>query len=240
MEVKPVGLKYILCPGSMPDPAHDEIYREIYRCWRETWEQAFRELKYEGAFPSDSFTRQDYVGAVFHGDRCIALGFLRMMDARRPEFETDSYFSNWEPHHRRELRSRGDKIMVCCQFTVHPSARGRSIGLSTKDLLTGILVESFLRSDADAMTGAVRVDRGVSSSTERWGGYVIDRKVPCEFGEKNTDLVGFFKDHIAAQPPHELKSLVQDLWEGRTVVPRLSAELQFDEARGTGAARKAG
>lgn len=239
MDVKPVGLKYILCPGSMPEPEYDEIYRKIYACWRETWEQAFRELKYEGAFPSDSFTRQDYVGAVFHGDRCIALGFLRMMDARRPEFELDTYFSNWESEHRLALRSRGDKIMVCCQFTVHPSARGRSIGVSTKDLLTGILVESFLRSDADAMTGAVRVDRGVSSSTERWAGHVIARGVPCDFGEKNTDLIGFFKDHIASQPAHDLKPLVRDLWESRLVIPRMSNERQFDQRLMTGIAKTA-
>lgn len=228
MDIIPIGLKYILCPGSMPAVEYDSTYRKIYQCWRETWEHAFAELKVEAPFPSDSFTRQDYVGAVFQGDRCLALSFFRLMDASRAEFSKDSYFSNWEPSHREVLRSRGNKIIVCCQFTVHPSARGKSIGISAKDLLMGMITETFLNSDADAMTGAVRVDRGVNGAGERWGAYVIDRKVPCDFGEKNTDLIGFFKDHILAQSPHEMKPLVERLWNERLVIPRMAVELEFD------------
>lgn len=228
MSMNAIGLRYVLCPGSMPAPAFAEEYKKVYVCWRETWSRAFSELQVDKPFYSDSFTRQDYVGAIFHGSKCVALAFFRLMDATRDELAVDSYFSNWSDEHRRVLCSRGPRIIVCSNFTVHPDARGKQIGVHTKDLLMGMITETFLNSEADAMTGAVRVDRGVNGAGERWGAYVIDRKVPCDYGERNTDLIGFFKGHILAQPRHEMDALVKSLWAQRTVIPKMQIEKIYD------------
>lgn len=223
----PIGLRYVICPGSMPDPKFEAEYKQIYNCWRETWTQAFQELKVDKPFYSDAFTRQDFIGAIFHQNTCIAMAFYRFMDGSREELAADSYFSNWSEKDLEVLLSRGSRIIVCSNFTVHPSARGRDIGISMKDLCIGMITETFLNSDADAMTGAVRVDRGVGVACEKWGAYPISRGVICEYGENNTDLLGFFKDHIKNHPNHELKPVVETLWEKRLVIPRLDVTSQF-------------
>ena len=142
------------------------------------------------------------------------------MDARREELSQDSYFSNWSPEHQLKLCSRGPRIIVCSNFTVHKFGRGSTLGVSGKDLLMGMIVQTFMHSNADAMTGAVRVDRGVNSAGTRWGAFVIDEKVPCAYGEKNTDLIGFYKDHIRLQPKHPFQPMVENIWKRRIVIPR--------------------
>lgn len=220
MDFNKNDFSYVLCPGSMPDADFSKTYTDIYKCWRATWTDAFNQLNIETPLYSDAFTRQDYVGALFHKQTCFALAFYRWMDARREEFPKDSYFSNWSSEHQRVLCSRGPKIIVCSNFTVHHVGRKDSLGVSGKDLLMGMIVQTFMNSHADAMTGAVRVDRGVNSAGTRWGAYVIDEKVPCDYGEKNTDLIGFFKDHINLQPQHPLQPLVEDIWNRRVVLTR--------------------
>jgi len=221
------NLKFALCPGSMPLSAYEATHMKIYACWQSVWAQTFDELSVKKPLYSDAFSRQDLVGALLWKNSCLALSFFRWADAGRPEFAADSYFSNWSKEDLKSLCSRGNKIIICSNFTVHPMARGKNLGVSFKELLTGMSIETFLNSDADGMTGALRVDRGVSSACERWGGYVIQRGVPCDFGANNTDLLGFFKDHIMKQPAHELKTLVQELWKNRLVIPRQDLAHQF-------------
>lgn len=227
MKVQAEDLSYVLCPGSMPNTHFTKTYNAIYKCWDYVWSEAFKELNVKKAFYSDAFSRQDYVGAIFHKDICLGMAFFRWADASRPEFNKDSYFAIWGADDLECLRSRGNNIIVCSNFTVHPAARGSNLGISGKDLLLGMIVETFINSNADAMTGAVRVDRGVSKACDRWGSLLIKEQVPCEYGEKNTDLLGFFKDHIAQQPANILKPLVENIWARRLVIPRMSVGSEF-------------
>lgn len=225
MDIK--DFRYVLCPGSMPEEKYQKLYNQIYQCWREVWTDTFRELKVEKTLYSDAFTRQDFVGALFYKDQCFALAFFRWATAERQEFAQDSYFSNWGPKHLEKLCSRGPNIIICSQFTVHQRGRGKTLGISGKELLAGMAAQTFLNSEADGMTGAVRVDRGVNGAGLRWGAYSIESRVPCEFGENNTELIGFFKDFISEQPKHELSGIAETLWQDRLVIPRLNFEEQF-------------
>lgn len=225
MDIK--DFKYVLCPGSMPEDKYEDMYNQIYQCWRDVWIDAFRELKVEKSLHSDAFTRQDYVGALFYRNQCFALAFYRWAEAKRQEFEQDSYFSNWGAEHLEKLCSRGPNIIICSQFTVHQRGRGKTLGISGKELLAGMAVQTFINSEADGMTGAVRVDKGVNGAGLRWGAYSIESRVPCEFGENNTELIGFFKDFILRQPKHELSEVAEALWRDRLIISRKNLKDQF-------------
>lgn len=224
MKTLPPGFRYVLCPGSRPDPAFRKDFDEIYACWREVWNLTLKELNYPKAFYSDGITKQDFIGALFENETCIGLCFFRWLDARQPEFASDSYFSNWNSAHRETLFSRGSRIVTCTQLAVRPAVRGRAFGFSTKELMMGLMTETFLNSTADSMAGAMRVDRGVSASAQRWGAELIAARVPCEYCDDNTDLVGFFRDRIARHPRHELKDLIHRLWEEKTLVKQVPLE----------------
>ncbi len=225
---------YILCPGSQPETDYFAEYEKIYTCWMEVWSEAFAEIGITKALHSDAFSRQDYVGALLYQKECVGLVFFRWVNSQLPGFAADSYFANWSPQHLNTLCSRGNKIIVCSNFTVHSKFRRNKLGLSVKDLLCGLLVETFLHSDANGMTGAVRVSKGVNSLVERWGATPIDRNIRNGKGEDaDTDLVAFFKDTLLAakpSPEHQLQGLqglVQTLWESHWLIPRLDTSREF-------------
>ncbi|MBK9294411.1 MAG: hypothetical protein IPM57_08185 [Oligoflexia bacterium] len=229
MSIKSLDFRYILCPGSLPDPHFIDYYKKIYECWYSVWKDAFVELGVNKAMYSDCFTRQDYIGAIFYKNTCVALSFFRWTNATLPDFSQDSYFANWSSAHQKTLRSRGDKIIVCSYFTVHPMARSTKLGVSGKDLLMGMIVETFMNSKADGMTGAVRVNKSVNDAGYRWGAFKIDTDIPSGVGEATVDLIGFFKDYIAKFPAHELKELAKEIWDTRLVIPRQKFDNEFTD-----------
>ena len=224
--IKPNDFRYVLLPGTLPEPKHKDTYMHVYDIWKEVWVNAFQELKVDKPFYSDSFTRQDYIGALFYKNRCFAMAFYRWTDASRADFVTDSYFYNWNDDHRKHLRSRGDKIIVCSYFTVHPNGRGSVLGLSGKDLLMGMITKTFMNSGADAMTGAVRINKGVNTAGEKWGTTLIAGHVDSGY-DADVDLIGFFKDTIAVHPANELSDLTEFLWSNSMIIPRIDLSQEF-------------
>lgn len=228
---------FVLCPGNRPDPRYLEVYKNIYSCWHYVWSEAFKEMGVEKKLHSDAFTRQDLIGAAFYKNECIGMAFFRWTDASRPDFALDSYFDIWNDDHRSALCSRGNNVIVCSNLTLHPNGRGKKLGLSGKDLIVGLSLQVFLNSKADAMTGAMRVDRGANSATARWGRTTIAHRVPCEYGEDNTELVGFYHDVLAQTPRHELQSFTETLWSKRVVIERVGMDEEYAPAE---VARKTG
>lgn len=228
MSTSSQNLKYILCPGSQPDPSFYSYYEKIYSCWRDVWTEAFSELNVKKDMYSDAFTRQDYIGAIFHEEQCIAMSFFRWVDANLSTLKDDSYFSNWNESHISSLCSKGKKVIICSYFTVHQNVRRDSLGFSAKDLMCGLLVETFLHSKADCMTGAVRINKGVNSLVERWGATPIAQNIPSN-NNALVDLVGFYKDDILKNNFHEYKPIVQNLWHERLVIPQKTEHNKYTE-----------
>lgn len=166
-QIEPSALTYqLLTPGHTS--AHDSRIVEAYRCWRATWRDAFVELEQHSELFSDDFTRQDEVGAIFQHDECIALSFFRWVDLSSPMNRDDSYFRVWPEEARDEACREGSRICVSSSFTLAAGYR-RSNVCSLKDVLVALIIERFLASDADAVVGTVRNNRGVDKLIYRNG-----------------------------------------------------------------------
>jgi len=214
-----MNLQYVIVPGQWPNPEMRDLYLNVYNCWERVWTEAFRELgKPEGYLKSDAFTRQDYVGGVLVNGQCQALCFYRWADPALPTMAKDSYFANWSETHIQKLRSRGDRIVVCSNFTVAKEARRTTLGFSMKDLLMGTVAKTFLWLNADGMTAALRRDRNVHGVCGKWGAQEIAYEVPSGHGD-TVELMGFFRDVIQKHPRQDLSDLVDTLWEKRIEVP---------------------
>lgn len=231
MEMSEKNFRYVMCPGAQPSLDHMQVYEQIYQCWEEVWSKTFSELKVPRSLVSDAFTRQDYVGALFYKDKCIGMSFFRWTNSSSAVFSKDSYFANWSADHLKYLCSRGNKIIVCSNYTIHPDARGLQLGVATRDILLGMIVETFMNSDADAMTGATRLDRKVNEVCERWGAEQIATHIPSGFGDAEVNLVGFFKDKINNHPVPLLKALTSRLWLNRTEIPRIHVNEDYQQDR---------
>jgi hypothetical protein len=207
----------VLLPGAHPEPSGADLHAAAYRCWYETWSEAFRELGKAGPLHSDAFTRQQEMCALFLGEQCVALSFMTPMDLEHPFTRADSYFRNWSDRALAELGRDGSLVMVNSNFTVHPNARRAAPGFSLKDVLMGLCNERFLESRAAAMTGAVRKTRNVHGLVRRWGAVTIEEDRPSGHGDL-VDLVAFYKPEVTSRAPLELDATVRELWDARTVV----------------------
>lgn len=166
-QIEPAALRYeLLTPGQTR--ADDPRIAEAYRCWRATWRDAFVELEQHTELYSDDFTRQHEVGALFQHDECIALSFFRWVDLSVAMNRDDSYFRVWPEEARDAACREGSRICVSSSFTLAAGYR-RSTVCSLKDVLVALIIERFLASDADAVVGTVRNNRGVDKLIYRNG-----------------------------------------------------------------------
>jgi hypothetical protein len=156
--IRPELLSYHLLRPSQVGVAEVPLIGEAYRCWSEVWKDAFRELENRTDLPSDDFTRQDEVGAIFHGYECVALSFFRWVDLASPMVQDDSYFSVWPQSARDAACADGSSICISSNFTLAAPWR-RASGCSLKDVLAALVVERFLVSDAHSLVGTMRNDR---------------------------------------------------------------------------------
>lgn len=214
--MKDKKFQYVLCPGRFPEKKHLALYNQIYQCWHDVWSETFAELDNNPDIKSDNFTRQDVIGALLVDGECKAMSLFQYTDANSPTFKRDSYFSNWSEIHQAKLCAPGKKVIVCSHFTIHPTARKESVGLSMKDLLVGISMEFFNHTDADVMTGAMRKNRKVHTTTYDWGSIPIASDIPSGHGDALVDLIMIIKNHMPQD--HELVPLIKKLWDERLVI----------------------
>jgi hypothetical protein len=162
-----------------------------YQCWSEVWKQTFTELEGRSVLFSDDFTRQDEIGALFHGYECIGLFFSRQVDLASPLVQDDSYFSVWPAEARRTACLHGSRVWLSSNITIHPNWR-KPANCSLASLICALIIERFLISDADVLVGTMRNDRRMNSVTYGLGAKplasdVIHHGVPV-------DLVAFYRE----------------------------------------------
>jgi hypothetical protein len=146
---------------------------EAYRCWSDSWTATFQELDGVTHVPSDEFTRQDEIGAIFYGYECVALCCFRYVDLSSVIHRDDSYFRVWPEAARAEASREGSRLCIASHFTVAEAWRRTSIKSSLKGVLTAVSLDRFSASNSDALVGVTRDDRGMSKATERLGANIL-------------------------------------------------------------------
>ena len=147
-------------------------------------------------------------------------------------FKYDSYFSNWSPEHIETLCRDGKNILVCSHFTIHPSARGTTLGFPMRDLLMAYTTEFVLRMRPDAMTGAMRKNRKAHEVAYTWGALPVAADIPSGHGDL-VDLVAFYPDDVVKKRSGPVIEMMESLWENKIVIKSTqSSNLNFDQFPG--------
>lgn len=210
-------LHIVLVPGRFPHPQYQSIYNEIYNCWHSVWSATFLEIDKNPTLYSDAFTRQDVVAALMLDDKCIAVSLHRYTHKDSINSQ-DSYFANWSELHIQKLCEPGPNILVSSYFTVHPSARGKSLPYSIKDYLLALTTQVFLSSNCDAMTGAARKNRKVHDVTYAWGATPVGQDIPSGHGDL-VDLVAFHRKEV--EEKRKSNSIIEhfnQMWNQKLVI----------------------
>lgn len=215
-----VDLQLVLCPVRDPEMKYLALFQKIYSCWHQVWTAAYTEAKYQQDhedLKSDSFTRQDFVAAIFHNNECIAFILFRHADAALSSTHHDSFFTQWSEIHRKAVTKIGQRLLICGNLGVLPTFRQKSLGVSLKDLMGGVISEITLQSNADATLATPRRDRNVHGAAYKWGAVPIAQDISwgCEI---QIDLIAFHKANLVKHRDHELRPLIDQLWQNKIVV----------------------
>jgi len=207
--VRNEALSYHLLRPKSAGPADIPLLSEAYRCWSEVWKQTLDELDDVNHVPSDDFSRQDQIGALFHEWECIGMTSYRWVDLSNPIFKDDSYFSVWPRECVNAVCAAGTRVCIGSNLTVAAPWRHAN-GASVKELLLALAVDRFLQSDADAMAGTMRNDRGMNALGYRLGFHPLAHDV-IHHGV-TVDLVAFYRHSDKRDPlDADSEALVQRL-----------------------------
>lgn len=207
--VRSAALTYHLLRPKDPGPADVPLLSEAYRCWSEVWQQTLDELDELKHVPSDDFSRQDQIGALFHDWECIGMTSFRWVDLSSAIGQDDSYFAVWPRDSVDAMCAAGARVCIGSNLTVAAPWRHAS-GPSVKELLLTLAVDRFLQSDADAMAGTMRNDRGMNTLGYRLGFQPLAHDV-IHHGV-TVDLVAYYRRSGPRAPLDlEAEALVQKL-----------------------------
>jgi hypothetical protein len=195
--LKPELLSYHLLRPRDPGPADLALLGHAYQCWSDVWTQTFAELDDAKTVPSDDFTRQDEIAALFHEWECIGTAAIRWVDLSSRIHMDDSYFAIWSEEAIEAAIAHGNRICIVSSFVVAIPWR-RARGGRVRDLLGALLVERFLQSDADTLVATVRNDHGMNSLCYKLGLIPLARNAILH--GVPVDLVAFHREKCARQP----------------------------------------
>ena len=204
-------LRYYIIPGEGVPKEHWGLYSEAYRMWRAVWSKTFQELDGADSITSDNFTRQDWIGAIFHFDRCVAMSVHHDANFNLPAAAEDSYFEAWTPEALSQLTRDGKNVLICSHLTVDPEYRGEiADALTLKNLTMALSVRLLLQSDYDVMTGTMRNNRGAQRTAYATGATPI--MANAQMHGVDVDLVGWYRNEVLVNPNMNDHIWTESLW----------------------------
>lgn len=206
----------ILSPKSN-DPNNQALYQQAYDTWNFVWQETFREIfKSDYVLHSNDFTRQNYIQALFMGDKCIALDLIREVDVRNPIDRDDSWLKIWNRSDLEKLTTDGhNKVLVNSYFTVHPQYR-RSLGdkqINAGYLMGCLSVLHQLELGNSAMLGMMRNNRSMNTLGKMLGSSVVQENILHNLTP--TDLVVFL-DKDVKKASQDFPSYVFEIFQNKT------------------------
>lgn len=215
------SLKVVVFPGSgtsLPENRHS--YNEAYATWKLVWKQTLQELDGSDSLYSDHFTRQDYVVALYHGAKCIALCCFRRASLSRESDREDSWFKPWPNEALKEFGEEHGQGIVLSWLTIHPDYR-RSISVehvkefNVSDRLCELINQFLQNCKMDIAFGVTRNNRSVNKMSEYVGFKTYQQN--AKHHGVDVDLITLEPaDLVAAAKKYP--SVAFELWENREVI----------------------
>lgn len=204
------NLRLVVLSGSNPPTELVPYYERAFQHWERVWKATFMELDGNKRLFSDNITRQSEVLAVFDGLTCVGMVCHRLTDFRTRAARNDSYFEAWSDEALDRLTVHGHRVLVPNQFSIDSDRRGRSNGISLKDVLFTLSLYHMRDLDVDAITGTMRVDKNMNNFLYESGAVPIQKDVM--FHNVPVDLLAFYPQITRIRLPEKLERIAAELW----------------------------
>jgi hypothetical protein len=214
LALNPELLSYQLLRPRHVGLADVALIGEAYRCWSEVWSETFQELDGNDDLPSDEFTRQDEIGAIFHGYECIALSCFRWVDLGLGMAREDSYFRVWPEHVKDAATRDGSRVCVASHLTVSRPWRGKVSGFSLGKIILALTLDrSQAASEGSAMLGTMRDDNGMGRLIQSMG---ATKLATAERHGVPVTLIALYRDDARLPIDAKNEAIVRQLHRGFT------------------------
>jgi hypothetical protein len=174
------------------------------------------ELNNTEYMPSDNFTRQDEVLALFYKGECAGVTFFKWIDGNELPVIDDSYFKHWPEIAFRKLCLQGNHLVISSQFTLNFNFRKNFMNLPWKDLLMALVAKRFVLSGCDAMAGTTRLAKNVGEVAYRTGASSLIKSMAFANEEDRVDLVAWYSGKVGDSTVPGIAALVNDIYASRT------------------------
>lgn len=226
------NIQLVVIPARFVHADYREYYNQAYNLWKSVWAETYEALDGLDHLCSDDFTRQDEILCLFSGRKCVALVFFRFIDLQDHAHRDDTYFKVWPDEAMTGLKREGSKVLLGSYITTDESVRRGSLGISIKDLLVNLSVKKFIASSANAMTGVMRNNKGMSKCVYNVGAETLVQNHMAH--NVSVDIVAYFKKTVRVA--EEYKFLVDRLWKNKIQFSDTSLfeKLNFETFKKTG------
>lgn len=187
-------------------------YKAAHEMWHHVWSSTLKDFGSNEKIYSDAFTRQDEILSIFHGQACVGMLLLRWMDFTRFNYATDSYFKIWTEIDIAKLTRFGKRIMISSYLTVHPEYRIKHTGVSFRDVILDLMVQRFLPSDMDSISGITRREKHVHTTSYNLGATTIREDLPFHNDEDRVDLLVFYRKDVRLLKDPAIRQWSDDLF----------------------------
>ncbi len=220
-------LNYTILDPKSWKPGSQSLVLSAYETYKLVWEQTFTEIKGSQAkIPSDQFTRQDYIQALFDGDRCIALTCIRKVNMLSPIDREDSWLGVWPDSAHEQMAKQNDQAIINSYFSVHPDYRKRFFqdNIHPSYIMGCLSVLHQVENRHELHLGMMRNSRSMNTLGKLWGCDTLDT---IEHNNEPTDVI-VFKIPRVLKASESFPDVVFKLFKNRT---DLTNEEEYYERR---------
>ena len=199
--------KIYLIPGKFQSAGkYYDIYEKTYIHWRQMWEDILDSGKNTN---SDNFIRQDILCPIVFRSDVIGLIGCNFF-ALNQKVSLDHSFTKSFPKETFKNISESSSFMSIEYLSVHPEFRKSIIGYSLGDVLIGLSMEIFKKSNAIFVLGTARKKNNVNKMCNQFGFKEIGNIE--RFGLNCSQILNS-QESVKEHPDKFVKNIIDDLWK---------------------------
>lgn len=206
-------LSCYLLPGKYYGETLKDVYLGAYEFWQFWWQKTFTEIDIEFPNTSDEFCRHEKVIILCENKKIIGLAMMDQFDLQNPVHLNYRYFKKYPSNILEHIKhlSLEQPISTFEYLAITPEYRKKFF---IADLIMGIAVKSFLKSNHNIMIGYSRNLKKTNDLMYRLGAKALQKGLTIN-GE-DSDFVYFDKASINSLNNHIAYETIEKLWAKKT------------------------
>ena len=191
---------------------HLDLHNKVYAFWRNFWTRVLEKNRSPHSLKIEDFFRQDLIGVLLHDGEPIGLHCSTYFNLNQTSAIDHPYFSSsFSGDYLKFLHAENKKVGLTIEYlTIDEAWRKQNFKYSLAEVLIGLHVELFKKSQADCIVAVARTDLKVHKMADKFGYSVIGEEVikhntPCA-------LITCSKEETREHPDVEVSEHISKLW----------------------------